>query len=84
MDHLVSFLFFVEFSLVFICFLYNLFSVGFSFKLGITFGLLFFIFLPILVMIITGKISLSISGFGNTGSTAVSYTHLTLPTKRIV
>jgi hypothetical protein len=24
--------------------LYNLFSVGFSFKLGITFGLLFFIF----------------------------------------
>ena len=71
MDHLVSFLFFVEFSLVFICFLYNLFSVGFSFKLGITFGLLFFIFLPILVMIITGKISLSISGFGNTGITDV-------------
>jgi len=71
MDHLVSFLFFVEFSLVFICFLYNLFSVGFSFKLGITFGLLFFIFLPILVMIITGKIPLLTSGFGNTGITDV-------------
>ena len=47
MNLVVSFLFFLEFFLIFIYFIHNLFNVGFSFKLGISFGLLFFIFIPI-------------------------------------
>lgn len=71
MNLVVSFLFFLEFFLIFIYFIHNLFNVGFSFKLGISFGLLFFIFIPIFVGLLTGKIPVSITGFGNSGITDV-------------
>lgn len=67
MQHLISFLFICEFLLLLNFFVFNLFKREFSFKLGICFGLLFFVFLPVWVMIFTGGISLALSGFGNTG-----------------
>lgn len=67
MQHLLSFLFIIEFIILIIYFFFNLLKKRFTFKLGICFGLLYFIFIPILVMIFTGKIILANSGFGNTG-----------------
>lgn len=67
MQHLISFLFITEFFLLLIFFMFNLLKRDFTFKLGICFGLLFFVFLPLWVMIFSGEIKLAISGFGNTG-----------------
>ncbi len=67
MTYLISFLFIIQFFLLLIFFVFNLFYRDFSFKQGICFGLLFFVFLPIWVMIFTGEIPLAMSGFGNTG-----------------
>ncbi|MEM1001341.1 MAG: hypothetical protein AAGH46_01695 [Bacteroidota bacterium] len=66
MQHLLSFLFIVEFCLVLFLFAYQLFEKGLTFKGGISFGLLFFIFIPIWVMILTGRIELSVADFGTT------------------
>lgn len=66
MQHLISVFFIVEFLLVLFVFIHNLFKKGLTFKGGISFGLLFFIFIPIWVMIFTGRIELSITDFGST------------------
>ncbi|MFK5971665.1 MAG: O-antigen polymerase, partial [Flavobacteriaceae bacterium] len=51
---------------VLLIFLYLLFNKGLTFKGGIAFGLLFFIFIPVWVMIFTGQIELSKADFGST------------------
>lgn len=66
MQHLISTFFIVEFLLVLFIFTEILFKKGLTFKGGISFGLLFFIFIPIWVMIFTGRIELSITDFGST------------------
>ena len=67
MHHILSFLFIAEFITLLNFLILSLFKKEFSFKLGICFSLLFFVFLPILVMLFTGEIHLALSGFGNTG-----------------
>ena len=71
LNYLISFLFVIEFILILNFFLFSLFKKKISFKLGISFGLLYFVFIPVLVMICTGEIHLALSGFGNTGIKSV-------------
>ena len=66
MQHLISILYIFEFISVLFIFYYLLFTKGLTFKGGIAFGLLFFIFIPIWVMIFTGKLELSKIDFGST------------------
>lgn len=66
MQHIVSLLYISEFLLLLLIFLYLLFKRGPTFKGGIAFGLLFFIFIPIWVMIFTGEVELSKTDFGST------------------
>ena len=66
MQHLVSFLFIIEFLLVLLIFFYILLKEGVNFKVGISFALMFFIFIPVWVMILTGRVELSMTDFGST------------------
>jgi len=66
MTYLISTLFIIEFLLILIIFLYLLFKKGFTFKGGIAFGVLYFIFIPIWVMIFTGKIAIGKASFSQT------------------
>ncbi len=66
MQKLILTLFIVEFILIILIFLALFFKEGLNFKVGISFGLLFFVFLPVWVMIFTGKIPLTRAGFGGT------------------
>ena len=63
MQHLISTLFILEFFLILFSLLQNLFNKGVNFKVGLSFALLFFVFIPIWVMIFDGKILLSKSDF---------------------
>lgn len=66
MQHIVSILFIIEFLLIIYVFFRLLFKNGLTFRGGIAFALLFFIFIPIWVIIITGSIKLNKSDFGLT------------------
>ncbi|GAL62285.1 O-antigen polymerase [Algibacter lectus] len=66
MVHIISFLFIVEFFLIALLLFYILFKKGVTFKVGICFGILFFIFIPIWIMIVTGTLELSKSDFSYT------------------
>lgn len=63
MQHLISVLFLIEFLLILFSLLQNLFIKGLNFKVGLTFALLFFVFIPIFLMILTGEILLSEKDF---------------------
>ncbi|WMI68928.1 O-antigen polymerase [Mangrovimonas sp. YM274] len=63
MVHLISTLFIVEFLSILLIMFYILFKRGVTFKVGISFGVLFFIFIPVWVMIITGTLELSKTDF---------------------
>ena len=56
MQHLVSALFILEFLLILFSLLQNLFIKGVNFKVGLSFALLFFVFIPVWVMIFSGVI----------------------------
>ena len=66
MTHLVSIFFIIEFLLILLIMCYTLFKKGVTFKVGVSFGILFFIFIPIWIMIITGSLDLSKSDFSYT------------------
>lgn len=61
----VKLIFIVEFFLVLGFFIENLLKKGFTFKGGISFALLYFIFIPIWVLIFSNNIELSIPDFGH-------------------
>ena len=64
-------MFILEFVIILWFFTYKIFRQGFSFKLGIAFGVLYLIFIPISVLIFTGNIELSKSDFGGTRLTDI-------------
>lgn len=66
MAHLISVLFIIEFLLILLIMLYTLLKKGVTFKVGISFGTLFFVFIPVWVMIITGTLELSKADFSYT------------------
>ena len=66
MEHLVSFFFIAEFFLILIIMLALLFKEGLSFKVGISFATLYFIFIPVFVIVFTGALELSQADFGTT------------------
>lgn len=63
MQHLISVLFLIEFLMILFSLLQNLFIKGVNFKAGITFALLFFVFIPIFLLISSGEILLSEKDF---------------------
>jgi len=69
--HIISSLFIIESLLISLIFLYLLLNKGFTFKGGIAFGVLYFIFIPIWVLIITGKIPIDQTNFSRTTLTDV-------------
>ena len=69
--HIISLLFIIESLLISLIFFYLIFNKGFTFKGGIAFGVLYFIFIPIWVLIITGKIPLDLTNFSKTTLTDV-------------
>lgn len=71
MGHLTSVLFIIEFFLIVLIMLYTLLKKGVTFKVGISFGILFFIFIPVWVMIFTGTLELSRADFNYTTLTDV-------------
>lgn len=71
MQYLVSTLFIVEFLLIVLILFYLLLKVGVNFKVGIAFALLYFIFIPIWVMIFSGNLELSKADFGGTKLTDI-------------
>jgi hypothetical protein len=71
MQYLVSTLFIVEFLLLLTILIYILFKSGVNFKVGISFALLYFVFIPIWVMIFSGNLELSKADFGQTQLTDV-------------
>jgi hypothetical protein len=71
MQHLISILFILEFLLVLYSFLQNLFNKGINFKVGLTFALLFFVFIPIWIMIFEGVLLVSEKDFYYTDVTDV-------------
>ena len=71
MAHLISGIFIIEFLLIVLIMFYILLKKGVTFKVGISFGVLFFIFIPIWVMIITGSLELSNADFYYTTITDV-------------
>mgnify|MGYP006089559151 FL=1 len=66
MTFLVSTLFILEFLLICLIMFYILFKNGVTFKVGLSFGVLFFVFIPILVLIFTGSLEVSKVDFGKT------------------
>lgn len=66
MTFLVSTLFIIEFLLICLLMFYILFKNGVTFKVGLSFGVLFFIFIPVLVLICTGSLETSKADFGKT------------------
>ncbi len=71
MKIIISILFIVEFILLMNFFIQVLYKKGFSFKLGLTFGVLYFIFIPIGILIFTGKVNLVKTDFSHTTLTDV-------------
>ena len=63
MAHLISALFIIEFFLILLLMLYTLLKKGVTFKVGVSFGVLFFVFIPVWVMILTGTLELSKADF---------------------
>ena len=63
MVYLTSALFIIEFFLIVLIMLYTLLKKGVTFKVGISFGVLFFIFIPVWIMILTGTLELSQADF---------------------
>jgi len=66
MQHLISILFIIEFLLILFSFLQNLFNKGINFKVGLSFALLFFVFIPVWLMIFQGVLLLSEKDFNYT------------------
>ncbi|MAD97804.1 MAG: hypothetical protein CMB99_10805 [Flavobacteriaceae bacterium] len=66
MEYVVSILFTVEFFLILLVMLFLLFKEGLSFKVGIAFATLYFIFIPVMIMVFTGTLELSKADFGMT------------------
>lgn len=66
MVHLTSALFIIEFFLIVLIMLYTLLKKGVTFKVGISFGVLFFVFIPVWLMIFTGSLELSKADFSYT------------------
>tara|TARA_B110000967_G_scaffold1976_1_gene2155 strand:- start:655 stop:1968 length:1314 start_codon:yes stop_codon:yes gene_type:complete len=71
MAHLTSALFIIEFFLILLIMLYTLLKKGVTFKVGISFGVLFFVFIPVWVMILTGTLELSKADFSYTTITDI-------------
>ena len=71
MVHLISALFIIEFFLILIIMLYTLLKKGVTFKVGVSFGVLFFVFIPVWIMILTGTLELSKADFSYTTLTDV-------------
>jgi len=69
--YLISMLFLIEFLLLVLIFFYLLLNKGLTFKGGIAFGVLYFIFIPIGVLVITGRIPIGKTNFSNTTLTDV-------------
>ncbi len=65
-------MFLLEFVIILWFFTYKIFTQGLSFKLGIAFGVLYLIFIPLSILIFTGNIELSKSDFGGTRLTDIS------------
>lgn len=55
----------MEFVLILNFFLKELLKKGFTFKGGLSFAVLYFIFIPIWVLVLTGRINLSVPDFGH-------------------
>lgn len=66
MELLISVLFIIEFFLILIILFYSLFKKGLNFKVGLSFAVIYFIFIPLFVMIYSGKLELSLIDFGST------------------
>ncbi len=66
MSHLISILFIIEFLLILNFLFSNLFKKGFTFKGGIAVGTLYFIYIPLWVMILKGKLAIFKADFGRT------------------
>ena len=66
MAHLTTALFIIEFFLIVLILFYTLLKKGVTFKVGISFGVLFFVFIPVWVMIFTGSLELSKADFSYT------------------
>lgn len=73
MVHLISALFIIEFFLILIIMLYTLLKKGVTFKVGVSFGVLFFIFIPVWIMILSGILELSKADFSYTTLTDVVF-----------
>ncbi len=71
MSVLISILFAIEFLLILHFFIHTLFKKGFTFKLGLSFAVLYFIFIPVWILILTGKVDLVKIDFGWTSLTDV-------------
>ena len=66
MANLISVLFIIDFFLIFLIMIYTLLKKGVTFKVGISFGVLFFVFIPVGIMIFTGTLELSKADFNYT------------------
>ncbi|RNL83544.1 hypothetical protein ED312_14960 [Sinomicrobium pectinilyticum] len=71
---IVSFIFLVECFLIAFFLFDNLWNKGITFKGGISFGVLYFVFIPVLVLISTGSIPVSQIDFSQTHLSDVSLT----------
>ena len=71
MAHLISALFIIEFFLILLIMLYTLLKKGVTFKVGVSFGVLFFVFIPVWIMILTGSLDLSKADFSYTTLTDI-------------
>lgn len=71
MNYLISFLFIIEFVLIVNFFFVDFFKKGFTFKGGIASATLYFIYIPLWVLVLTGKLEIFKADFGRTNVTDV-------------
>ena len=72
MTTIIIILFSIQFILLLNYFLITLFNKGLTFKLGLTFGVLYFIFIPVGVLLFTGQVPIVKTDFHATTLTDVS------------
>lgn len=75
MSEIVSILFILEFFFFIFFFFKSLKKDGLTFKLGITLGVLYFIFIPVFMMILTGTLILPKVDFGSTSISDIVLQH---------
>ncbi len=80
----LSLIFVLQFFLILIIMLYTFFRNGVNFKVGIAFGVMFFIFIPVWIMITTGTLELSRMDFHYTTLPDIIYSQSIKSSKTLI